>query len=129
VVGPIDFDAVVPGPATDVPATNGTGSFAGTHYSRTVTWWEQTPAFNAYVGRCSYMDISRAARAGANDSEIAVVNLWPNRMIGDAILPEEKRLTETNLHKFSAATPLYPSGLVGPVVVFHTEPTIKGSNQ
>jgi hypothetical protein len=25
VVGPIDFDAVVPGPATDVPATNGTG--------------------------------------------------------------------------------------------------------
>ena len=129
VVGPIDFDVVVPGPATDVPATYGTGSFAGTHYSRTVTWWEQTPAFNAYVGRCSYMDISRAARAGANDLEITVVNLWPNRMIGDASLPEENRLTETNLHKFSAATPLYPSGLLGPVEVFQSEVTINESNQ
>jgi hypothetical protein len=50
--------------------------------------------------------------------EITVVNLWPNRMIGDDRLPEEKRLTETNLRKFSAATPLYPSGLLGPVEVF-----------
>jgi hypothetical protein len=75
------------------------------------------------------VDISRAARAGANELEITVVNLWPNRMIGDAGLPEEKRLTETNLHKFSAATPLYPSGLLGPVEVLQTETTIKKSNQ
>ena len=27
----------------------------GTHYNRNVTWWEQTPAFNAYVSRCSYL--------------------------------------------------------------------------
>ena len=52
--------------------------------------------------------------------EITVVNLWPNRLIGDAGLPEEKRLTETNIHKFSAATPLYSSGLLGPVQVMTT---------
>ncbi len=63
------------------------------------------------------VDISRAVRAGANDLEITVINLWPNRMIGDDSLPPEKRRTETNLQKFSAATPLYPSGLLGPVEV------------
>ena len=25
--------------------------FAGTFYNRNVTWWEQTPAFNTYLGR------------------------------------------------------------------------------
>ncbi|MCX7007861.1 MAG: glycosyl hydrolase [Kiritimatiellaeota bacterium] len=29
--------------------------YPGTHYNRNVTWWEQTPAFNAYVDRCSYL--------------------------------------------------------------------------
>ena len=29
--------------------------FAGTHYSRNVTWWKQTPAFNAYLGRSSFL--------------------------------------------------------------------------
>jgi len=38
------------------------------------------------------------------------------------ILPEGKRLTETNLQKFSAATPLYPSGLIGPVAVLQAGP-------
>jgi hypothetical protein len=43
------------------------------------------------------VDISHAVRTGANDLEITVVNLWPNRMIGDDSLPPKKRLTETNL--------------------------------
>jgi hypothetical protein len=60
-------------------------------------------------------DISAAARAGENDLEISVVNLWPNRLIGDAALPADKRFTETNIHKFVATTPLLPSGLLGPV--------------
>ena len=67
--------------------------------------------------RPARVDITRAARAGANELEITVVNLWPNRLIADESLPPEKRLTETNIHKFSAATPLYPSGLLGPVVL------------
>ena len=60
-------------------------------------------------------NVTRALKPAANVLEITVVNLWPNRMIGDASLPPEKRFTETNMHKFSAATPLYPSGLLGPV--------------
>ena len=63
------------------------------------------------------MDITRAARAGANELEVTVVNLWPNRLIADESLPPEKRLTETNIHKFSASTPLDPSGLLGPVTL------------
>lgn len=34
-------------------------------------------------------DISGMAKAGDNDLEIRVVNLWPNRMIGDAQLPSD----------------------------------------
>ncbi|HEY3322856.1 MAG TPA: glycosyl hydrolase [Planctomycetota bacterium] len=63
------------------------------------------------------VDITGAARLGANDLEITVVNLWPNRLIGDAGLPPEKRLTETNIRKFTKATPLFPSGLLGPVTL------------
>ena len=62
-------------------------------------------------------DISAAARAGENELEMSVVNLWPNRLIGDASLPPEKRFTETNIRKFVVTTPLWPSGLLGPVTV------------
>jgi hypothetical protein len=58
-----------------------------------------------------------AAKAGANRLDIEVVNLWPNRLIGDQQLPPEKRLTSTNITKFTADSPLMPSGLLGPVVV------------
>lgn len=67
--------------------------------------------------RPARLDISRAARAGENQLEITVVNLWPNRLIADEGLPPERRLTETNMHKFSSATPLFPSGLLGPVAL------------
>ena len=63
------------------------------------------------------VDITSAAHAGKNTMQITVVNLWPNRLIGDSMLPKDKRLTVTNQHKFSAATPLYPSGLDGPVTL------------
>ena len=72
--------------------------------------------------RPARVDITRAAREGANDLEITVVNLWPNRLIADESLPSEKRLTETNIHKFTTATPLYPSGLLGPVVLEKSSP-------
>ena len=63
------------------------------------------------------VDVTDAMRAGSNDLEVTVVNLWPNRLIGDAGLPPEKRCTRTNIHKFSADSHLWPSGLMGPVRV------------
>jgi hypothetical protein len=61
--------------------------------------------------------LGAAAHAGANRLEIEVVNLWPNRLIGDQNLPEGKRFTKTNITKFTATSPLMPSGLLGPVTL------------
>ena len=48
-----------------------------------------------------------------------MVNLWPNRMIGDGPLPPEKRFTVTNIPTYYERKPqtLLPSGLLGPVTV------------
>lgn len=62
------------------------------------------------------IEITRAVRAGDNVLEIDVVNQWPNRLIGDAALPPEKRLTRTNI-TFKPDEPLLSSGLLGPVRV------------
>jgi len=35
------------------------------------------------------VDLTSAAEAGANDLEIQVTNLWPNRLIGDEQLPDD----------------------------------------
>jgi hypothetical protein len=61
------------------------------------------------------VEITRALKPGANQLEIEVVNFWPNRIIGDALLPRERRLTRTNIRKLTAKTPLIKSGLMGPV--------------
>ncbi len=63
-------------------------------------------------------DITNYVKRGDNNLEVEVVNLWPNRLIGDSKLPEEKRLTKTNIKKYEAAdseTLLRESGLLGPV--------------
>lgn len=70
------------------------------------------------------VDISGAVKTGPNELEVEVINLWPNRRIGDASLPEEKRYTHSNI-AFSPINPanppdrsgLLPSGLLGPVVI------------
>jgi hypothetical protein len=58
-----------------------------------------------------------ALKPGTNQLEIAVVNFWPNRIIGDASQPAAKRFTRTNVRKLTAKTELMPSGLLGPVRV------------
>jgi hypothetical protein len=64
------------------------------------------------------VEITKAAKAGANELAIEVVNLWPNRLIGDARLPEEQRKTKTNVRKFERpGLPLLESGLLGPVTL------------
>jgi hypothetical protein len=61
------------------------------------------------------VEISRAAEPGVNKLEVEVVNFWPNRIIGDASIPPDQRLTRTNIRKLTAGTPLMESGLLGPV--------------
>jgi hypothetical protein len=61
------------------------------------------------------VDVTEAVKPGANKLDVEVVNFWPNRIIGDAGLPKEKRLTRTNIRKLTEQTPLMPSGMLGPV--------------
>lgn len=75
-----------------------------------------------------HVELTDAAQPGANTLEIDVTNLWVNRLIGDAALPESQRLTKTNVRRgpddtgryahlrgYAAQDPLVRSGLIGPV--------------
>jgi hypothetical protein len=65
-------------------------------------------------------DVTSYVKPGDNQLEIEVVNLWPNRLIGDSKLPAEKRLTKTNITKYDGADSeklLRESGLLGPVKI------------
>ena len=70
--------------------------------------------------------LTGAAKPGKNELEIVVTNTWVNRLIGDAGLPPQKRITKTNVRflpepakraflGFSSKDPLMSSGLLGPV--------------
>jgi hypothetical protein len=63
------------------------------------------------------VELTGALKPRGNVVEVEVVNFWPNRIIGDASLPPEHRLTRTNIRAFTAETPLMESGLLGPVRV------------
>lgn len=63
------------------------------------------------------VNITTHVKAKDNKLEIDVVNLWPNRLIGDEFLPEKERFTQTNIRKFTKATQPLPSGLLGPVKI------------
>lgn len=63
------------------------------------------------------VDVTDALQANTNELEIRVVNLWPNRIIGDLRSPGEKPFTFCQTQLFSAKDALLPSGLLGPVEV------------
>jgi hypothetical protein len=65
------------------------------------------------------LDASKAVRGGENSLEVEVINLWPNRLIGDGQKPQDQRLTATNVDVYTKPSPeghkLLDSGLLGPV--------------
>jgi hypothetical protein len=63
------------------------------------------------------VDIGQTAKAGENQLEVKITNLWPNRLIGDESLPKEQRVTWTTFNPFKATSPLLRSGLLGPVTI------------
>jgi hypothetical protein len=89
------------------------------------------------------VDIGRFVRSGDNVLEIEVINLWPNRLIGDGDLPQDQRYTKTNVKTYERKLPpgfscwweseceerkksgapakLLSSGLLGPVVLLSEE--------
>ena len=87
------------------------------------------------------IDITDAVQPGDNQLEIEIVNLWPNRQIGDESLPEDsERKTDGTLQEWPSwlqqgkespagrstfttwklwrkDDPLLPSGMIGPVII------------
>jgi len=63
------------------------------------------------------LDITASLSAGRNTLELDVTNLWPNRIIGDAQPSATRTYTKTNIRKYTASSPLLPSGLIGPVTL------------
>jgi hypothetical protein len=90
------------------------------------------------------VNITSAARSGANKLVVKVTNLWPNRLIGDEQLPDDRewngkqlaswpqwfldgkpsptgRLTFTTWHHWTKDDKLLESGLLGPVTLQSAE--------
>lgn len=54
-------------------------------------------------------------KAKDNALEITIANRWPNRLIGDRLLPKEKQIVKTTWNPYGPDSPLLRSGLIGPV--------------
>lgn len=63
------------------------------------------------------VEVTGAVKPGENALEIRVVNLWPNRLIGDQSLPPEHRIAWSTWNPFQKDSPLLESGLLGPVTL------------
>ncbi len=68
------------------------------------------------------VDVGGALKPGENVLEVTVANLWPNRLIGDAGLPEQERIARTTWNPFTKDTALLESGLLGPVSLQVSKP-------
>jgi len=62
------------------------------------------------------VDVTDALKPGANRLEIAITNLWINRLVGDE-QPGAKRYTFSTFTPYTKDSPLATSGLLGPVTV------------
>ena len=64
------------------------------------------------------VDATAALHAGANDVSIKVVNAWVNRLIGDEQPGVKDKITFADVKPYKANSPLLPSGLLGPVLLY-----------
>jgi hypothetical protein len=64
------------------------------------------------------VDILQALKTGENTLEIEVTNTWHNRLIGDNLLPPEKRVTWTTAPFRLKDKPLLPAGITGNVQIW-----------
>ncbi len=62
-------------------------------------------------------EITDFVTTGSNLLEIRVTNLWPNRLIRDAQLPEKDRITHITYPFYSPEDSLLDGGLLGPVTL------------
>ncbi|HET7116219.1 MAG TPA: glycosyl hydrolase, partial [Hanamia sp.] len=86
------------------------------------------------------VDVTDIIKEKGNQLEIEVVNLWPNRLIGDQQFPDDgakngkwpewliknekrtsNRYTFTTYNPYKKDSPLLPSGLLGPVTIQQSE--------
>jgi hypothetical protein len=72
------------------------------------------------------LDITDALRRGENKLDIKVVNLWPNRLIGDKQAGATP-VTFAPQSPYTADSPLLPSGLLGPVKLIGISETTTSS--
>lgn len=63
------------------------------------------------------VDISDAVKDGTNELRIEVTNTWHNRIIGDLQPGVKERISYTCYDFYKEDSPLYDSGLKGPVMV------------
>jgi hypothetical protein len=67
------------------------------------------------------VEIDQVVKDKRNVLQVEVINLWPNRLIGDSALLPEKGRTVTNITNFTSDAPLMESGLLGPVTLHCAE--------
>lgn len=53
------------------------------------------------------VDVTAVATTEGNELEIDIVNLWPNRLIGDGLLPQDRRFTKTNVRTYDTPHPVF----------------------
>jgi hypothetical protein len=63
------------------------------------------------------LDITKALKPDENKIEIEVTNTWHNRLIGDNLLPPDKRITWTTAPFRLKDKPLLPAGIIGDVKI------------
>jgi hypothetical protein len=67
------------------------------------------------------VDATGELRPGANEVSIKVINAWVNRLIGDQQPNAVVKYTFADIEPYNAASPLLPSGLLGPVRIYSVD--------